>query len=310
MDNIKKNIIIGGGITGLVCLEYFSDYSLLESSCELAKDFLDNTLPKYLHFDESIEKFFKKIDFTPVLKEFDISIVLDDREIPFNYEGNDKRDIYELYCMSKYGKVVENKMNGFMNYSPSYYVENKDELINLLFKRNKDRIFVNCPVRKINEKYFYLDDNQYEYNNMISTIHISILRSIKDCERQIECDKIKSTCIKFVLTESCNKRSFSYIISEKYNFNRVTYYDDIVTFEFPDIYDELIEENVNQCITFLQERYLYYISDNIFRNVFYHSKDSLSKLDDILLIGRYAQLDYSLKINDVIKRLEEGLYGR
>jgi len=307
----KDKIIIGGGITGLVCLEYFKDYCLIEGSRDLATDFLDDSLPKYFHYDESTEKFFKKIGFNPSIGVFDVRILYNDMTFNFGYCGDDKREIYEKYCIKKYGKVIENKMNGFMTGKRSHYVKNKKELVDLLYERNKDRIILNSKVNNISKNALSTNFFTANCKSIISTMpyHIT-LRLLNNKHHDYIVSYVDSYIVKFIIVESQDPH-FYYVVDDRYKCNRINFHGNVATFEFPvHECDSGGKKKIKECVNILREKYLFYCGEpTISFNTFEHSTEEIRELNGIKLIGRYAQMDYCLKLNDIIKKLEERYYG-
>jgi len=300
-----KNLILGGGISGLICLHYIKHSELYEATKFLAKDFLNDTFPKYIHNNEITRELFKEIGVEPQLKKFKVGILFDGSIIDFfdlDIDVQMRKDIYESYCQKKYGEIVENKMNGFFSrkYSEEY-ISNKQQLIDKLFSFYKDRIhlersafIIDTSKREVQfEKFLCPELEIVEYENLISTIPTQVFLSKSGIEH-----KYKTKTLELFVTKCAGNTlkdyNFIYVADKNYCFHRVTMNDQMVIFE-----NSEGASDHSSCLKFLKENKIQY-EDYSYKKFSFPICKKL-EVDNVTFIGRFSTGDYSQKIEEVVE---------
>jgi len=300
----SKNIILGGGISGLICLHYIKDSILFEAAMTLARDFLDTSFPKYIHKSTLTAEFCDEIGIVPKFKKFKVGIFFEGKILDFfdkNIESEIRTDIYIRYCGKKYGKYVEDKMNGFLTHKYSEeYIENKVEIINRIHELYEDRIFLDCRVNTINLKtkriglngdLFPKTFNAY-YENLVSTIPIDVFVSRSNLDDKIE--KKTFEIASFIChNNSLKEYNFIYVVDKNYDFNRIAIDGDNIIFERNER-----DKDLTDCPNFLNHMKIEHSALSFEK--FSFSVCKTLNIENVKFIGRFSTGNYTQKIDEVI----------
>jgi len=304
-----KNLILGGGISGLICLHYIKDSVMFEANSTLAKDFLDTSFPKYIHKSDLTMSLCEELGVIPKLKEFKIGILFEEDILDFFDQSMDeekKSNIYIKYCGKKYKKYVEGKMNGFLNKNHSReYIENKKEIIDRMSEAYKDRIFLDCRANEINLKtkrirfngdLFAKIFNAY-YENLISTIPISVFMHRASLDGKIR-KKTFEVATFHCIDHKLKNYNFVYVVDSKYDFNRIAIDGDFIIFERNES-----ESDFSDCLKFLEEEKIEY-GEFSFKKFSFSTCKTL-EVPNVRFIGRFSTGNYTQKIDEVINEARQ-----
>ena len=314
MERHHNNVILGGGISGLIGLHYIKDSILFEAQDSLAKDFLDNVFPKFIHYNDRTESLFEELDLNVKVERFNVGIYEDGKIYDFFNDGfpeEKRQDVYNKYCLKKYGKIVEGKMNGYLsgNFERNY-IENKFDLINKIKDTYSDRIALNHRVDKIDTKnkevYFnndlFLKTNDVSYDKLISTIPLNFFSRLADAKFTFKDIHLK---LASVLIEDDNKLeslddwNFIYVTDDYYDFHRIIINKGkgCIIYEFNnDVQD------MSQCVEFTKKFYSNVGAYSFREFKFNVLKDNKTEIyiPDVYFLGRFSTGNYAVKIEEVV----------
>jgi hypothetical protein len=307
-------MILGGGISGLIALHYIKDSVLFEASNDIAKDFLDNVFPKFIHYNAKTESLFEELDLKVKIKKFRVGIYENGMIYDFfddTFKKEKRIEVYNKYCMKKYGKIVEDKMNGYLsgNFERDY-IENKFELVDAIKNKYSDRIVFNHRVDKIDLEsktvYFnndlFSDSFDVKYDKLISTLPVDIFSRVSRSKFTYNFVELKMATV-FVGENSKLKYldswDFIYVTDGQYPFHRIIINkaNNCLIFEFSDMIKD-ISECVNFAKYFYTEVGAYSFRDFKFAVL----KDNKTEIyiPDVYFIGRFSTGNYAVKIQEVI----------
>jgi len=301
-----NNLILGGGVSGLICLHYIKDSVLFEAGKDLAKDFLNDDFPKYIHNTKLTRELCDEIGVVPKLKKFKVGILFDGGIVDFFDLDMDtlmRIDIYNAYCDKKYGKLVKNKMNGFLtrNYSEEY-IDNKKEIISKILDIYRERIYLEYRANEINldKKQIWFNEDLFmdrvgkiEYENLISTIPINMFMK----KARLDYKAKNKTLKLFILKCEKHKLSdynFIYVADKNYDFHRIVINDDSIIFERNENQETCID-----CLRFINENEIEFGDYNFKEFTFPICK--APEIKGVEFVGRFSTGDYSQKLDEVIK---------
>lgn len=306
MEKTKK-LILGAGISGLFIADSLKECMVVERNSSPALDFLDNTFPKYLHSSEYLNERFKGCR----QKKFKIHIFYNEKFFNFFDPCSLQQDIYESYCLKKYGKIVLNKMNGYLSKTYSkYYIEDKKDIVADLFFENIHKLLMHTNIDKIDLKKrivqchsHFDDDIKIKYETLINTLPIKVFNDL--CGIKCEYDQKFFYLLDVDLKKEYifDQFDFCYVADKNYNFHRINYDNDkhrLVfeldknSFDFTHAFEFLSRFNIGY-----EDIKTYSFYD---RN-FFVPKDNLHEknLKNVYMIGRFAQSNYQIKVEDVIR---------
>lgn len=318
MKDTIDNVILGAGISGVIASLYLKNSLIFEKRDFIAIDILDDSMPKYFHYNEEVKRFCEHIHFIPELEKFKVGIFYKREYIDFynkNTSIDYRRDIYRRYISKKYSIDIDsadidryrNKMNSYLKNSTIEYISNKAELINHCNRMIKDKLYLNHEVNRIdviNKELEFTNGLKFSYNNLISTIPISTFLKLSGVN--IDIDKKELVNAIFVIVQAPKKileYNFIYIIDEHYRFHRVNISNDkkCISFEFNNFIDSY------DCMQFLDYNKIeaFFDMTNILKIDCIDSETRKKlKFDNVEFLGRFAQGDYNIKVEDVIRRCE------
>ena len=287
------NIILGCGITGLIASQLIKNCIVLERSDIVASDFLDDSFPKFLHNNEIIRELYTALNIQPITKQFKIGIY-ESPMCDFYDNDIDKKKAYEKYCIKKYGKIVEDKMNGFLANSVPSYISNKQQLIDTMYKTNQSKIFLHSEIKNIDltEHSVLTNDKKFFYDNLISTIPIDIFNKLASAEIK----NIKYLTINVVvafLSTPILDLDFIYVPDSNYSFHRINCSADRrkIVFEFAK------QPSIEDCQRFLKDSKIESIDIKTFS---FPITDEKVTLKNVYFLGRFSEGQYKLKVEDII----------
>ena len=297
--------ILGGGITGLIWAFYNPQYTII--SPDIGGQMTSDNFslgPRFLIKTEYTEKLLKDLNIQAPIKTFKIgycknNIVGTAKEL--NITEEDRKNYFlKSRGLKNINEVPITVMNSFKDEIVGFDVE-WNEIIKKLSEKVK---IINNKIIKINtnEKILVSGGNDYDYDELISTIHASLFfklifydTSAKKCEnncKDITYVAVKNKSLKTVF-------NYIYVIDDSFPFYRMTFQDNVVIYEFigkpsekdlPD-HDIIGIKTVYGC--------------KIIKDL---NLDGIPEAN-IKFVGRYAQLNHSIKTEQVtemaIKNVEQ-----
>jgi hypothetical protein len=301
---MSKTIILGGGISGLVALNYTPGAVLYERNKLPAIDLTDDTFPKYIHSNFDTVAFCSDIGVVPKIVPFKIGIYYRRKIHDFFTPVLTQEECYSLYgeyCVKKYGKLEVDKMNGFISgRREECYISNKNEIVEKLFKKNHERIHLDSKVTEINtrKKYIVVNGEQEGYDNLISTLPIHIFSELSSVQCPVDFMNLKCVLIEAEMKSDISQYNFIYVVDEHYRFSRVNLSLDKqrYVFEFPTTHTD-----ENDCYQFCDEFKVKPTDHSFMKGYSFPRLLSPIVIDYVRFVGRFAVGDYTMKTEDVIK---------
>ena len=307
--NEYKTIILGGGVSGLIASHFVKDSFLFEATDRVAMDFLDGLFPKYIHCSKIVEDLFSELNLKIHKEMFNIKILYKNVEYDFFnplLNGAEKNFLYIDYCMKKYGRLKENKMNGFLSGKyERFFIKNKIEFIKKLYKENKKRILLHHKIVEIDldsHQVHFENKKVIQYDNMITTIPIDVFSLISRKFIEVEEMRVNLICCSVKnRRHPFMKNDFAYVPDSNYTFHRVNVCQNkkYLVFELCD--DLGCQFDV---FSFLGKRKI--PASNITeRSFMFPVVKDINQIQNVKFLGRFATGDYETKIEDTIKEMQE-----
>ena len=294
-----KTLILGCGITGLIASHLIKDSLVFEASDKPCKDFTNETFPKYLEMCPQIDELFKSVNLTPKVAPFNVDILHEGLFYKFHDQMAPKKEIYETYCLKKYGGAREGKMNSYMETTgKTYYYTNRDALLALLYEANKHKILLSSVVKRCDllQRSIELSTGKiYEYKTLLSTLPVTLFGYLSG--ETIERENLCLKTIETTLSTKAPLADFIYVNDDKYSFHRVTKSLDSkkLSFEFaPNARDNEDE------IQFINRYMITEIQDRVVKEHVFPICKEKPKVDGVEFIGRFATGNYHTKVEDTI----------
>jgi len=232
----EKNIILGGGISGLL-QAYYKPNSVIISD-KIGGQFSSKFQlgPKYLHVDNSTKRFFKEINIEPEIKKIKIGFFFDGKLHSENTEENRKRYFEKTRgsLSEPYHSVMTSNKTEFDSFAIA-----PDEIIEILKTKIKNETILE-KVIGVNLRYkeVLTESRKIKYDNLISTIPLNVflfLSGKPDLAKQYQ-----SFPTTFIFSENYKDCPFSdfqdfnyvYVSEPQHAFHRITKVPDGIVFEF------------------------------------------------------------------------------
>jgi hypothetical protein len=312
---MEEKIILGCGSAGLVSLFYNRDFTAHARNTLGEFSHKYQLGPRLIQDDErkTSENFLD--DFLGIygLRER-FSILKKLAKIGYEYQDHTIKDYADESFKKKYTSRTRNKKE----YEKSYLSDSKNSIAHLVFRnrstneiiedtfkyilttiaeKEKNRIFthdaksidLNCSTIAFD------DDSKRSYTELVSTIPLDIFNAISSADIRFDSEKLNKN---FVITEVNNSddiklsQTYSYIYSISSSFTRKTYCDKCIVYEMMKETDrKTIEGNK--------------IIDRITLPLQIKNSFSISSLKNVTFVGRYAQWNHSIKLQNVIERAKQ-----
>lgn len=277
--------IIGAGLNGLIAAYYLKDYYLIDKKENIGGQFSNKFSlgPRFIHYNKKFEKLLKELKIRYSIKKVKVGYVYKN-----NMYNNLTKKMKEEYALKTRNSKDDKSFLSDKKRNFKYLDFNKKKFINKLFKSIKDR-FINELVKEIDIKANTFTTSYYiktKYDKLISTIHYNIFCKLSNIENDNENSDIYIYCCKKNKDDN-GKFDYTYYIDEESPINRVTYYDNL-----------MIIESI-RCIN--PDRKI--MGTQILKD-YKLSKNKIKKFKNITFLGRYANLDNSKRISDVIKDIK------
>jgi hypothetical protein len=293
------NTILGSGIAGLTVFYYLAE-STRTRNLVITNNIASQTNtkfplgPRFLHQSKDTEALLRRLGFSTKTKE--IFIGYKSRDEIRNYASDDFKT---LYVMKSRGttKTEGSFLSGggkssFTAYEISQIALGKSLLNKCLeIARASDRnhIIIN-DIKNINHKKIVTNKNVYYSENIVSTIPLgALLNVVSDGSVRFKLSSSGAEVVHFFLTSDKGKDVFDYIYSVSDSWYRKTYVPEFDAWVYETHNDETFEAEFGNRIL-----------DKISVRSQITQSMNLKELGAIKLVGRYAQLNHSIKTEDVI----------
>jgi hypothetical protein len=299
MKNQKyNNIILGSGVAGLTVFYYLSQLTAT-SNLVITNALASQTTgpfplgPRFLHLNKDTEALLRRL-----------KLSTETREVFIGYKSGDEIRNYptdgfkEAYAQSSRGtsNVESSFLSGGAKSGFTAFKVSQPEIANVIYekciaiseKSDLNSIIIN-NIKLIEHNKITTDQNTYYTNNFISTIPLPAL--LKVVSNQSKTFKITSEPeeITFFLVDESGKGHFDYIYSVSDCWHRKTYFNE---------QDKWVYET-RKPLDFVAEK------KNILNSVTMKTQITnslnLKEIGNIKLVGRFAQMNHSIKTEDVIK---------
>lgn len=290
----ERNIIIGGGISGLIYAYYNPSYLLISDKLggQLKSKF--QTGPKYIHCDEYSEKFFNDLGLYLPKRKIKVGYWYDNALHDVNTDEN-KKTYFEKTrgeTSTPYSSVMSSNKNEFECYDIDMNI-----VINHIIGLLQNTIYLE-KINKIDivNKHLEINNNIIKFDNIVSTIPKNIFLMLSDNKDKAE--KYKSFPTTFVLkkdTKDCpfdvfKEYDYVYVSEKKYPFHRITKTKEGVVYEYK---GDNIEKSYNEV-----DREILKVGQLI-------QNEEKIEFNNVTFFGRYGKWKHNILINDLIKEIKK-----
>jgi len=284
LEQIKNNnLIIGGGITGLI-IAFYTGKTIISKNVggQLSSWSLG---PRFLHNNKHTIDLLKKLNVAFKKKTLNIGFY-DERFVDFSEDFRQKYYQKTRKTETKYIKSSMSSGKSKLNILEIDFKELIDKLVENVTIIKKDVKAIDCMAKTLT-----LDTGELTaYNSLIVTIPITTFQELS----KIKFGDFKYLPKTFILTDSkFDIKDFDYVyFAGNKPWHRITKLCDKQIFEFVgnDV-DSLIKDELN----ILDMKHLK-------TGQILNSGIKIKKLEDIEFVGRYAEWNHDRLIHDVIKR--------
>ena len=293
------NVILGSGIAGLTVFYYLAE-STRTRNLVITNNIGSQTNtkfplgPRFLHQNKDTEALLRRLGFSTKTKEIFIGYKNGDDIRNYASDG-----FIEAYAIKSRGTTKsENSFlsgggkPGFTAYEVSQIALAKSILNKCLAiaeKSDRNSIVIN-DIKNISHKKITTNKNVYYADNIVSTIPLAaLLNVVSDQSVRFRLSSSSAEVVHFFLTSEKGKSSFDYIYSISDPWYRRTYVPEIDCWVY-----ETHEPEAFMAV------YGEWVIDRISIRSQITQSMNLKELGSIRLVGRYAQLNHSIKTEDVI----------
>jgi len=298
-NNNYDNVILGSGIAGLTVFYYLAE-STKTRNLVITNNIASQTNtrfplgPRFLHQNKDTEALLRRLGFSTKTKE--IFIGYKDKDETRNYASD---GFIEKYTIKSRGtsKSENSFLSGggkssFTAYEVSQIAAGKSLLnkcLEIANKSDRNGIVIN-DIKSINHKKIITNKETYYADNIISTIPLgALLNIVSDQSVRFRLTSSGAEVVHFFLTSEKGKNEFDYIYSVSDVWYRKTYIPEMDKWVYethePEAFMSIYEPWVLDRIS---------IKSQIIQSM------NLKELGGIRLVGRYAQLNHSIKTEDVV----------
>lgn len=294
--------ILGGGVAGLIAGFYNRDYKIIDKNPlgQLNLPFIPG--PRILKVDKYSEALLEDLQISHQKKTIQIGYSPDGIEIVDSADQSFK----EKYSLITRGTttIEDSFLSSGENQIEICYHPDHD-LYMQLFKELQfglDAQIIKANIAKIDTKQqqIILDDQTIlPYTDVISTLNINIffkLAGLKPLD-------LKANPKHFVQCEYNNPidieaaKKYHYVYSTDGAYTRKTYFKDYLVYEMVNPLDDFfLSVNDNKIIKKINN-----IPIQIDNSI------NFNRIQNIEMVGRFAQWNHSIKANEIIKKYEQGL---
>lgn len=299
----NKLYILGGGINGIIVAFYNRNYQIIADKIGGQNNNNFPLGPRYIHVTKKTKQLMKDLYLDVKIKRAKIGYIDAGQISNVAYKGYKDKYFSETRGTSHlYSSALNNDKDGFLYYDISF-----NDLMKYMLPHIKKPLLANVIHVDYKSKFLFTNKTFGSFDNLISTLPLKKLLNLinEDASNLRTLDKI------FILTDNFNyyddEFDFIYCINRLYN--RVTKFEDKHVIEFTGIDEDKVMQYCNDNnIAILRKVILKDVQIcNVIkiRNCFRDSNDYLNFTSNIKLIGRNANFNHSLKVEDVIKQANE-----
>lgn len=297
----NENYILGGGPAGLIAAFYNPDYKIIDKNPmgQLNLPFVPG--PRILKVDNETERFLYKNNIAYDYKTICVGYSHDGINVVDEADNVFKENYSQITRGTK--KIEASFLSSGENQILIFTDPNGEDIYYKLFQtladKFKDRT-ISANVSTINTKTqtIGLDETEYKYDNLISTLNINImfkLLGLQDLglvalkKHFVQCSYNNENDIELA-------KKYHYVYSTDGIYTRKTYFKDYIVYEFVQPYAEISDTPTvygNKVLKHINNIPIQINNSIDFRNI-----------QGIELVGRFAQWNHSIKANEIIAKYE------
>ena len=292
------NCILGSGIAGLTVFYYLAE-STNTRNLVITNNIASQTNtkfplgPRFLHHSKDTEALLRRLGFSTKTKEIFIGYKVN--ETIRNFATDEFKEIYAAKAhgsaKSEGSHLSGGGRGGFTAFEVSQVALGKSLLkrcLDIAQKSENNRIVIE-NIRSISHRRIQTDKNEHYADNIISTIPLPALTNLLSNSSVTVKLTTKPDLMNFFLIDEKGRGQFDYIYSVTDPWHRKTYipemdkwvYETKTTEPFIAIYGDRIIDKMT-------------VATQISKSL------NLKELGSVKLVGRYAQMNHSVKTEDVI----------
>jgi len=295
---MKRNLILGGGVAGLIAAFYNPDYEIIDSAPLGQLNALFSAGPRIIIDTVFARNFLNKLGIEYQTHEVIIGYTKDGyAQVPFD-------DNFKQIYAEKTHNTKKLEKSFLSSGSSIIYClsDGTDEFYNNVFKKvyeivRKRNVVTNSAITNIDlkNKLMQTKFDEFEYVNCISTLNLKIFCKLA----QIDDIHPQSSNKHFVFCTYNNERDvelskrFSYIYSITGWYTRKTYFKNYISYELSAPYENFSNAEGNKVIGKFYNAPFQIVNSIDIRNI-----------GGIEMLGRYAQWNHSIKSNEIINYYE------
>jgi hypothetical protein len=292
------NVILGSGIAGLTVFYYLAE-STRTRNLVITNNIASQTNtkfplgPRFLHKSKDTEALLRRLGFSTKTKEIFIGYKINDETR--NYATDEFKEKYTIKSRGT-SKVESSFLSGgkqnFTAYDVSQVALGKSLLnkcLEIAKSGDRNQIIIN-DIKNISHKKIVTSKSTYYADNIISTIPLgALLNIVSDVSVRFKLSTSASEVVHFFLTNEKDKDVFDYVYSVSDTWYRKTYapelnkwvYETHTPVEFEKEFADKIIDKIS-------------LRTQIPRSL------NMKELGLVKLVGRYAQMNHSIKTENVI----------
>jgi hypothetical protein len=295
------NVIIGSGIAGLTVFYYLAETTKTRNlviTNNLASQATSKFPlgPRFLHKDKDTEALLRRLKFPTKTRE--VFIGYKHNEEIRNYPTDDFKLEYAKKSRGT-DKVEGSFLSGGGKPGFTAFEVGQPELAKEIFdrcvvisKESKFNSIVVENIKSIDFKKITTDKKVYYANNIISTIPLPVLlKLVSNFSISFKIESVPEE-VNFFLTSEIGRGQFDYIYSITDSWHRKTYAPEL---------DKWVYEVRPESLGKFENEFKDKILDKVTMKSQISNSLNLKELGRIKLVGRYAQLNHSIKTEDVVK---------
>jgi hypothetical protein len=292
------NVILGSGIAGLTVFYYLAE-STRTRNLLITNNIVSQTNtkfplgPRFLHKSKDTEALLRRLGFPITTKEIFIGYKIGDDVR--NYVTDEFKEQYVIKSRGT-SKVEGSFLSGgkpsFTAYDVSQVAIGKSLLtkcLDIAKPADRNQVIIN-NIKNISGKKIITEKSVFYADNIISTIPLgALLNIVSDASVRFSLSASASEIVHFYLTSEKGKDVFDYIYSVTDVWYRKTYAPELDKWVYETHEPEKFESEFSDKIV-----------DKISLRTQIPRSLNLKELGNIKLVGRYAQMNHSIKTENVI----------
>ena len=297
-----ETLILGAGTSGLIAGVFYPGSCIIEKRENAGGDFNNKYVPKYLHSDEGVLYLFGRVGLFPVFSKKSVGIFYKNKMFDFNDKSLGEK-VVEEYSLKTKNRVDLKSMNRYLIREEDSFISNEDELIHDLSLVSDIKLGEKVIDINLNECSVTTESGLvFTYKRLISTLPINVF--CKVAKRGCGIERMNKKIITVKLSDKFFCHDFIYFPEHTYLFNRINVREGYVDFEFTDVdrSEDELNKNIKDFLEYEKIIYNVFISYLQGLNIYLKTSDLILP-ENVLLLGRFAEGDYSIEIQDVVKKM-------